>query len=88
VLAPVASTSPDNPGAGDTLSVTATCPAGKKVLGGGFTYSLSNASRTDRVAPVASYPSAANAWTATIRVNAGLGGGVSATLSVYVVCTV
>jgi hypothetical protein len=72
---------------GTVYTLTSTC-VGKKILGGGFTYSVSNSSRTDRVAPVASYPSADNAWTVSIRVNQGLGMGVSVTLSVYAVCTV
>ena len=70
------------------VAVTSTCPAGKKIFGGGETYTVSNAGQTDRVAVVQSYPSAADAWTVTVRVNQNLGGSVTITLSVYAVCTV
>jgi hypothetical protein len=70
------------------VSATAACPAGKKILGGGGSYSVSNAGQTSRVALVASYPSAANAWTTSLRVNQGLGSGVTATVRAYAVCTV
>ena len=73
--------------AGQTYSLTNTCPVGKKILGGGFTYAVSTANQTSRVS-VDSYPSAANAWTATVRVHQNLGGGVTISLSVYAVCTV
>jgi len=42
----------------------------------------------NRVALVESYPSAANAWTVTVRVNANLGGVVTLTVVAYAVCTV
>ena len=73
--------------AGQTYSLTNTCPVGKKILGGGFTYAVSTANQTSRVS-VDSYPSAGNAWTATVRVHQNLGGGVTISLSVYAVCTV
>lgn len=73
--------------AGQTYSLTNTCPAGKKILGGGYTYAVSTANQTSRVS-VDSYPSAGNAWTATVRVHQNLGGGVRVSLSVYAVCTI
>ncbi len=73
--------------AGQSYSLTNTCPAGKKILGGGYTYAISMANQTSRVA-VDSYPSAGNAWTATVRVHQALGGSVTISLSVYAVCTV
>ena len=73
--------------AGQSYSLTNTCPAGKKILGGGYTYAVSTANQTSRVA-VDSYPSAANAWTARVRVHQNLGGSVTISLSVYAVCTV
>ena len=87
VLAPVSGTSAAGLSAGQSYSLTRTCPAGKKILGGGWTYSVSTANQTSRVA-VDSYPSAANAWTATVRVHQNFGGAVTITLNVYAVCTV
>jgi hypothetical protein len=66
----------------------ATCPAGKKLLGGGATYTVSNSSQFARVFLVASYPSAANAWTASVRVIQSLSSGVTTTVNAYAVCTV
>jgi len=83
----VSGTSAAGLNAGQTYTLTSTCPAGKKILGGGWTYSVSTAGQTSRVA-VDSYPSAADAWTVTIRVNQNLGVSVTITLSVYAVCTV
>ncbi len=57
-------------------------------MGGGGTYTVSNAAQFNRVALVQSYPSAANAWTVTVRVNTALGAGVTLTVSTYAVCTV
>ena len=87
VLAPVSGTSAAGLSAGQSFSLTSTCPAGKKILGGGWTYSVSTANQTSRVS-VVSYPNAANSWTATVRVHQTLGSGVTITLSVYAVCTV
>jgi hypothetical protein len=72
-------------GSGTSLTVTRTCPTGKKVLGGCYTYSLSSGV-TERVDVVSSYPSAGNAWTVALRANQNLNSAV--TLSVYAVCTV
>ncbi len=68
-------------------ALTSTCPVGKKILSGGYTYSVSTAGQVDRVY-VVSYPSAANAWTVEVRVHQNLGNGVTISLSVYAVCTV
>lgn len=87
VLAPVAGTSAGGLAAGQSFSLTSTCPAGKKILGGGLTYSVSNVGQTSRVTAV-SYPSAAGAWTAIVRVHQTLGSGATITLAVYAVCTV
>ena len=70
------------------VSATVTCPSGTKILGGGGTYTVSNANQYSRVAIVQSYPSAANAWTFAVRVNTALGAGVTLTVSTYAVCTV
>ena len=87
MLAAVSGTSAAGLNAGRTYTLSSTCPAGKKILSGGHTYSVSNAGQTNRVS-VDSYPSAANAWTVTVRVNQNLGGSVTISLSVYAVCTV
>jgi len=67
VPAAVSGTSAAALNAGQSYSLTNTCPAGKKILGGGYTYTVSAASQTSRVS-VDSYPSAAGAWTATVKV--------------------
>jgi hypothetical protein len=87
VLAPVAGTSAAGLSAGQTYSVSSTCPAGTKILGGGHMYTVSNQGNTNRVS-VSSYPSSATEWTVLARVNSGLGGAVTISLSVYAVCTV
>jgi len=87
VPAAVSGTSAAALAAGQIYSLTNTCPAGKKILGGGYTYTLSTPNQTNRVA-VDSYPSAGGAWTARVRVHQNLGGGVTISLSVYAVCTV
>jgi len=88
VLAPVAMTSTAGANAGTVISAVATCPASKTILGGGASYSLSNAAQTNRVSLLTSSPSAADAWTVTARVNQNLGGTVTVTVSAYAVCTV
>ena len=70
------------------FTVTKTCPGTTVIMGGGGTYSVSNAAQHNRVALLQSYPSAANAWTVTVRVNTALGAGVTLTVSAYAVCTV
>jgi hypothetical protein len=87
VLAPVSGTSAAGLNAGQTYSLTSTCPAGTKILGGGYSYTVSTAGQTNRVS-VSSYPSSADAWTAIVWVNTSLGGAVTISLSVYAVCTV
>jgi Collagen triple helix repeat (20 copies) len=87
VLGAVSGTSSAGLTAGQSYSLTSTCPAGKKILGGGYTYSLSTAAQANRVS-VNPYPSAADAWTVTVRVNQNVGGAVTISLAVYAVCTV
>ena len=81
VPAAASGTSAPELNAGQSYSLTKTCPAGKKILGGGYTYTISTANQTNRVA-VDSYPSSGSAWTATVRVHQNLGGGVASSLSV------
>ena len=88
MLAPAATTSAAGANSGTVVSAVATCPASKKILGGGAGYSVSNVAQTNRVSVLTSSPSAADAWTVTARVNQNLGGTVTVTVSAYAVCTV
>jgi Collagen triple helix repeat (20 copies) len=87
VTAPVSATTPGNAALGTVVSATATCPLGKKILGGGVTLTVSIAAQQGRARVRDDYPSAPDAWTGTLVVTAGLV-GASATISVYAVCTV
>jgi hypothetical protein len=84
----VSSTSAAGALAGTTVTATATCPAGKKIVGGGASYTVSNSTQTNRVALVESFPSAARAWAASVRVNQALSSSVTVTVRTYAVCTV
>jgi hypothetical protein len=66
-------------------TVTLTCPTpSKKVLGGGFAISASNASYLSKLAAVENYPSADNQWKATaVEVSVV---NSSWTLTVYIIC--
>jgi len=75
-----------NAAAGTTFSDTATCPAGKVLLGGGGTVTITNTSK-QRVAMQASYPSSATTWTVTGVVIAKLGAGVTARATAYALCS-
>jgi hypothetical protein len=70
------------------FSATSTCPGVTKILGGGGAYSVSAAGQHNRVAMLRSYPSSANAWTVTVRVNQALGAAATLTVSTYAACTV
>lgn len=70
------------------FTVTSSCPGVTKILGGGGAYSVSAAGQHNRVAILRSYPSAANAWAVTVRVNQALGAAATLTVSTYAVCTV
>jgi hypothetical protein len=60
-------------------TVTLACPTGgKKVLGGGYSISISNAVAREN------YPSADNQWTVTAVKTSGSPG--SWTLTVYIIC--
>lgn len=72
---------------GSVASATATCPTGKKIMGGGIQIGVSVANQAGRIATRESYPSAPNAWTGSLVVTSGLV-GASATINVYAVCTV
>ena len=74
-------------GAGTLITATATCAAGKVVLGGGALVTTSNAGSDRRVALRTSYPSAANTWTAVAIVITDLQNGQSATVTAYALCS-
>ena len=64
-------------------TVTASCPAGKKVVGGGFlTSSISNA---NRIVILASYPSSDTVWSVNGTTNIA-GGDASYALQAYAIC--
>ena len=68
-------------------TATATCPAGKVVLGGGAQITTTSASK-ERAQLVTSYPSAANTWTAIGVVAIGnLGAGQTMTVTAYALCS-
>ena len=75
------------PSAGMLITGTATCAAGKVVLGGGALVTVSNSGSDRRVALRTSYPSAANTWTAVAIVITDLQNGQSATVTAYALCS-
>lgn len=87
VMSPITGTSAASLNAGETYSLTSSCPDSTDILSGGYSYTVSNQAQTNRVS-VSSYPSSATEWTAVVRVNTNLGGTVTISLSVYAVCTV
>ncbi len=74
-------TAVQNSPATEEISATATCPAGSKLVGGG--YRLQPTSNTQLIFVRASYPSAADAWT-VIESNPQSGGEV--TLTAAAIC--
>lgn len=78
----IGTVSPDNE---NDKAVTATCPAGKKAIGGGFL--TSNVSNPSRVVITSSYPSSDGTWTATgIVQNTRFTNDGSYSLAAYVIC--
>ena len=67
---------------GETLTAAARCAAGQRVIGGGYTLTLT---ANERVFPSANFPSSLNEWTATL-VSTGPAGSV--TLTTYAMCVV
>jgi hypothetical protein len=78
---------PFNAPAGTIFTATATCPAGKKVLGGGFQLSVTITAQFARVDGMGSYPSGPSAWTASGIVFSTLV-GAAASIKPWAVCAV
>ena len=69
------------------MTATATCAAGKVLLGGGALVTTTVAQK-ERVHVTASYPSAVNVWTAIGVVGiAALGAGQTMTVTAYALCS-
>jgi hypothetical protein len=80
-------TSAANAGRNTTVTATATCPAGKVLLGGGGLVTTT-AAQKERVHLTASYPTTTTAWTAIGVVAVGaLGSGQTMTVTAYGFCT-
>jgi len=81
-------TSPAGANRGDQFTATATCPAGKMVLGGGAQVTVSIANESYRGGLVSSYPSSASIWTAVGMVlNSDLAAGTTLTVQAYALCS-
>jgi Collagen triple helix repeat (20 copies) len=80
-------TSPANAARNSSLTATASCPAGKVVLGGGGLATTTSAQK-ERVHLTASYPTSTTTWSATGIVGiAALGAGQTMTVTAYVLCS-
>jgi hypothetical protein len=77
-------TTASNPNVTTTLSATATCPAGKVLLGGGAKVT---SGQPERAVVQQSYPSAANTWTAVGLVITSMNSGNTMSVQAFVVCT-
>jgi hypothetical protein len=73
--------------AGVTVSATASCPAGKKVLGGGARAGVT-AGPAQRVVLKESYASGPSSWTGVAIVITALAAANRGTITVSAVCTV
>ena len=74
--------------AGTIVTATATCPAGKVMLGGGGRIDVSGGALIQSTQLVESYPSGAATWSAKGVVDTTLvGGGAKMTVTAYVVCS-
>jgi hypothetical protein len=86
LVAGAAVTSAANAPRNTLVTATATCPAGKVLLGGGAQVTTTSAN-ADRAVLVSSYPSSATVWTAVAVVNQGaLGVGRTMTVQAYALC--
>ncbi len=76
-----------SPALNTTVSVTAPCPAGKVLLGGGGEAVNSDATQPSRVQLTRSRPQGTG-WQATGVVDTGLGAANRMTVTAFAVCTV
>lgn len=76
------------PSAGAQVSSTASCPAGKTLLGGGGRLTTAGSGTPNNAAILTeSYPSASNTWKATGTVAMNLTGSQKIGVEAYVVCS-
>lgn len=80
-------TSVPNPPRNTVVTASASCPAGKVLLGGGA-WATTTATQKERVHLMASYPSAADTWTGigVVAISA-LGSGRTMTVTAYALCS-
>jgi hypothetical protein len=74
-----------NPSNGTALTATATCPAGKVVLGGGASLTPTSGANATRVTLRSTIPTATG-WQATAVVTANFTGGGTASLTAFAIC--
>lgn len=78
-------TSVSNPNAGTVVTATATCAAGKVLLGGGARVTASG--QPERIDGTASYPSSTTVWTAIGVVDSNMSGSNTMTVQAYAICS-
>jgi hypothetical protein len=73
--------------AGTQVTATASCPAGKTLLGGGGRATKGGSAPLSSLTLAESYPSASNTWKAVGTVTNNLGSGQRLLVEAYVVCS-
>jgi hypothetical protein len=79
-------TSEESPPNGTTITARADCPAGRVVLGGGFSLATTNSLDMSKISPVASHPADSTAWVASAATS-GLSAGRTFTIQAYALCS-